>query len=77
MRRSWCCAAQINRLKWQAGEHMSLAGRNATAAVAAFARRTALSCPAGCRGKALTVDLQPMEIRTFLLVPVFGLQWKT
>ncbi len=76
LRRELVCGdAQINRLKWQAGEHMSAVDANAT--LAAFAPRTALSCPAGCKGQAMTVELQPMEIRTFLLVPIFGLQWKS
>ena len=63
--------AQINRLRWRPGKSLSSGGPEG-GAVADMQPHTALSCAAGCSGKALEVELRPMEIRTFLLVPVFG-----
>lgn len=61
--------AQINRLRWRAGKELS-SGQEANAED--LPPREALSCQAGCRDDKLSVELRPMEIRTFLLVPVFG-----
>ncbi len=57
---------QVDRLKWQVGRHMS----NDTSAdlVVPYVTRSGLSCKNGCQD-ALKIELQPMEIRTFLLVP--------
>ena len=57
---------QVDRLQWQVGE--SLSKDTSTAPVTNFVKRTGLSCQTGCQD-ALHIELQPMEIRTFLLVP--------
>ncbi|BDA45668.1 Lysosomal alpha-mannosidase [Coccomyxa sp. Obi] len=58
--------SQVDRLQWQVGE--SLSNDTSTAPVTNFVKRTGLSCQTGCQD-ALQIELQPMEIRTFLLVP--------
>ena len=65
--------SQINRLRWRAGKSLS-PGEPAAGAAANMQPRAALSCAAGCSARALEVELRPMEIRTFLLVPVAGAQ---
>lgn len=63
---SGCCAAQVNRLRWRAGK--SIGGE----ATAEGGSQGSYKVRTGARwqrkdSEAFVVDLQPMEIRTFLL----------
>ncbi|KAK9903926.1 hypothetical protein WJX75_000663 [Coccomyxa subellipsoidea] len=58
--------SKINRLQWKVGR--SLSSDSSGVPAVNYARRTGLSCQNGCKD-ALNIELQPMEIRTFLLVP--------
>ena len=55
---------QVRRLSWQPGQHLS---QEQLPEPVNFVRGAALGCTSGCAGRPLTVDLQPMEIRTFEL----------
>ena len=63
----WCkfkeTLVQIDRLYFKAGEaiHNGQIGTDM-----AYERSAAFKCEAGCSSKSLTIELQPMEIKTFI-----------
>ena len=59
-----CLALQIEKYKWKEGHAIHNASTNAAAS---FTRGKPVGCTSDCAGKALSVELSPMEIRTFLL----------
>lgn len=56
---------QVDRLQWQVGKSLS---NDTSQEPINYKTRTGFSCESNCQ-KALDIELQPMEIRTFLLVP--------
>lgn len=63
---------QVNRLAWRPGKSLSVEDNLPTnPPPVSYALRKGLSCQGGCTG-ALSVELQPMEIRTFLLDPLLS-----
>lgn len=81
MTRLGCCW-QVQRLRWQAGERLSTSGSVAKRGKGDKGRqsgearipRVPLRCTRGCAGSRLLVELNPMEIRSFLLT--VAVDWK-
>lgn len=57
---------QVNRLRWRAGKRLGRASEDEQDSQADFTMRTGMRWQ-GSANEALVVELQPMEIRTFLL----------
>lgn len=57
---------QVNRLRWRAGKRLGRESEDEQDSQADFTMRTGMRWQ-GSAHEALVVELQPMEIRTFLL----------
>ena len=57
---------QVNRLRWRAGKRLGRESEDEQDSQADFTMRTGMRWQ-GSANEALAVELQPMEIRTFLL----------
>lgn len=60
------CNMQVNRLRWRAGKRLERESEDEQDSQADFTLRTGMRWQ-GSPNEALVVELQPMEIRTFLL----------